>query len=90
MHQKENIELKKIVDKLQQRLSPMNSEVCGPSKSQKDIEKKKLLRGKLRMTSTVSHYTKNRLADMNWLTSPQNLLNWADKRVIQLNKLPSH
>ena len=46
MHQKENIELKKIVNKLQQRLNLMNSRVFGPSKSQKGIEKKKPVRGK--------------------------------------------
>nr|WP_239469699.1 hypothetical protein [Bacteroides caecigallinarum] len=28
-----------------------------------------------------------RLSDMDWNTSQQNLLNWTDKGVIQLNKL---
>ena len=39
MHQKENIELKKMN-------ATMNSRVFGPYKSQKDIEKKKPVRGK--------------------------------------------
>ena len=30
---------------------------------------------------------KNRLSDMDWNTSVQNLLNWADKGAMQLNKL---
>ena len=46
MHQKENIELKKIINKLQQCLNLMNSKVFGPSKSQKGIEKKKPVRGR--------------------------------------------
>lgn len=45
-HQKENIELKKIVNKLQQHQNLMNSRVFGPSKSQKGIEKKRPVRGK--------------------------------------------
>lgn len=45
IHQKENIKLKKIVNKLQQRLNLMNSRVFGLSKSQKGFEKKKSVRG---------------------------------------------
>ena len=45
MHQKENIELKKMNATLQQRLNLMNSMAFGPSKSQKGIEKKKPVRG---------------------------------------------
>ena len=46
MHQKENIELKKMNATLQQRLNLMNSMAFGPSKSQKGIEKKKPVRGR--------------------------------------------
>ena len=40
---------------------------------------------KIRMATSVNREAKNH--DMDWLTSPQNLLNWADKGAIQLNKL---
>ncbi|MDM8257854.1 hypothetical protein [Phocaeicola barnesiae] len=46
MHQKENIELKKMDATLQRLLNLMNSRTFGPSKSQKGIEKKKPVRGR--------------------------------------------
>ena len=46
MHQKENIELKKMNATLQRLLNLMNSRTFGPSKSQKGIEKKKPVRGR--------------------------------------------
>lgn len=39
------------------------------------------------MATPANCGARNRLADMDWLTSPQNLLNWADKGAIQLNRL---
>ena len=42
---------------------------------------------KIRMATPANREARNRLADMDWLTSPQNLLNWADKGAIQLNRL---
>ena len=42
---------------------------------------------KIRMATPANREARNRLADMDWLTSPQNLLTWADKGAIQLNRL---
>lgn len=39
------------------------------------------------MCSLDYRESKNRLADMDWNTYRQNLANWADKGVVQLNKL---
>lgn len=39
------------------------------------------------MSTPAYREAKNRLSDMDWNTSPQNLLNWADKGVMQLNQL---
>ena len=39
------------------------------------------------IATPANREARNRLADMDWLTSPQNLLNWADKGAIQLNRL---
>ena len=41
----------------------------------------------LQMATPAHREAKNRLTDMDWQTSPQNLLNWADKGALQLNKL---
>lgn len=42
----------------------------------------------MRKISTPAYReTRNRLSDIDWNTSPQNLLNWADKGAIHLNKL---
>lgn len=46
-----------------------------------------LLFNRFQMATPANREAKNRLADMDWLTSPQNLLNWADKGAIQLNRL---
>ena len=39
------------------------------------------------MSTPAYREAKNRLSDMDWNTSVQNLLNWADKGAMQLNKL---
>ena len=39
------------------------------------------------MATPAHREAKNRLTDMDWQTSPQNLLNRADKGALQLNKL---
>ncbi|MCF2594575.1 transposase [Bacteroides caecigallinarum] len=39
------------------------------------------------MSTPAYREAKNRLSDMDWNTSPQNLLNWAEKGAMQLNKL---
>nr|WP_239465288.1 hypothetical protein [Bacteroides mediterraneensis] len=39
------------------------------------------------MSTPAYKEAKNRLSDMDLNTSPQNLLNWADKGAMQLNKL---
>ena len=39
------------------------------------------------MSTPAYREAKNRLSDMDWNTSVQNLLNWADKGAILLNKL---
>ena len=46
-----------------------------------------LLFNRFQMATPANREARNRLADMDWLTSPQNLLNWADKGAIQLNRL---
>ena len=38
-----------------------------------------LLFNRFQMATPANREARNRLADMDWLTSPQNLLNWADK-----------
>ena len=42
---------------------------------------------RFQMSTPAYMGARNRLSDMDWNTSFQNLLNWADKGVIQLNKL---
>ena len=42
-----------------------------------------LLFNRFQMATPANREARNRLADMDWLTSPQNLLNWADKGAIQ-------
>ena len=44
---------------------------------------------KIRMATSENREARNRLADINWLTSPQNLLNWADKGAIQNRLIPA-
>ena len=39
------------------------------------------------MSTPAYREAKNRLSDMDWNTSVQNLLNWVDKGAMQLNKL---
>lgn len=46
-----------------------------------------LLFNRYQMATPAHREAKNRLTDMDWQTSPQNLLNWADKGALQLNKL---
>jgi exonuclease VII small subunit len=46
-----------------------------------------LLFNRFQMATPANREARNRLADMDWVTSPQNLLNWADKGAIQLNRL---
>lgn len=46
-----------------------------------------LLFNRYQMATPAYREAKNRLADMDWNTCRQNLLNWADKGAIQLNKL---
>lgn len=41
----------------------------------------------LLMATPAHREVKNRFTDMDWQMSPQNLLNWADKGALQLNKL---
>ena len=42
---------------------------------------------RFQMSIPAYREAKNRLSDMDWNTSVQNLLNWADKGAMQLNKL---
>ena len=42
---------------------------------------------RFQMSTPAYREAKNRLSDMDWNTSVQNLLNWADKGAMQLNKL---
>lgn len=46
-----------------------------------------LIFNRYQMSTPAYRDAKNRLSDMDWNTSPQNLLNWADKGTMQLNKL---
>ena len=46
-----------------------------------------LMFNRFQMSTPAYREAKNRLSDMDWNTSVQNLLNWADKGAIQLNKL---
>lgn len=46
-----------------------------------------LMFNRYQMSTPAYREAKNRLSDMDWNTSVQNLLNWADKGAIQLNKL---
>ena len=46
-----------------------------------------LLFNRYQMATPAHREAKNRLTDMDWQTSPQNLLNRADKGALQLNKL---
>lgn len=46
-----------------------------------------LISNRFQMSTPAYRKAKNRLSDMDWNTSPQNLLNWADKGAMQLNKL---
>lgn len=46
-----------------------------------------LMFNRYQMSTPAYREVKNRLSDMDWNTSVQNLLNWADKGAIQLNKL---
>ena len=46
-----------------------------------------LMSNRFQMSTPAYREAKNRLSDRNWNTSPQNLLNWADKGAMQLNKL---
>ena len=46
-----------------------------------------LLFNRYQMATPAYREAKNRLADMDWNTCRQNLLNWADKGAVQLNKL---
>ena len=46
-----------------------------------------LMFNRFQMSTPAYREVKNRLSDMEWNTSPQNLLNWADKGAMQLNKL---
>ena len=46
-----------------------------------------LMFNRYQMSTPTYREVKNRLSDMDWNTSPQNLLNWADKGAMQLNKL---
>ena len=46
-----------------------------------------LMFNRYQMSTPAHREAKNRLSDMDWNTSVQNLLNWADKGAIQLNKL---
>ena len=46
-----------------------------------------LMFNRFQMSTPAYGEAKNRLSDMDWNTSVQNLLNWADKGAMQLNKL---
>ena len=46
-----------------------------------------LMFNRFQMSIPAYREAKNRLSDMDWNTSVQNLLNWADKGAMQLNKL---
>lgn len=46
-----------------------------------------LMFNRFQMSTPAYREARNRLSDMDWNTSPQNLLNWADKGAIQLNRL---
>lgn len=46
-----------------------------------------LMFNRYQMSTPAYREAKNSLSDMDWNTSVQNLLNWADKGAIQLNKL---
>lgn len=46
-----------------------------------------LMFNRFQMSTPAYREVKNRLSDMDWNTSPQNLLNWADKGAMQLNRL---
>lgn len=46
-----------------------------------------LMFNRYQMSTPAYREAKNRLSDMDWNTSVQNLLNWVDKGAIQLNKL---
>ncbi len=46
-----------------------------------------LMFNRFQMSTPAYREVKNRLSDMDWNTSVQNLLNWADKGAMQLNKL---
>ena len=46
-----------------------------------------LMFNRFQMSTPAYREVKNRLSDRNWNTSPRNLLNWADKGAMQLNKL---
>ena len=48
-----------------------------------------LMFNRFQMSTPAYREAKNRLSDMDWNTSVQNLLNWADKGAMQLNKLIS-
>ena len=46
-----------------------------------------LMFNRFQMSTPAYREAKNRLSDMDWNTSPQNLLNWADKGAMQLKKI---
>ena len=46
-----------------------------------------LMFNRFQMSTPAYREAKNRLSDMDWNTSVQNLLNWTDKGAMQLNKL---
>lgn len=46
-----------------------------------------LMFNRFQMSTPAYREARNRLSDMDWNTSVQNLLNWADKGAIQLNRL---
>lgn len=46
-----------------------------------------LMFNRFNMSTPAYMEAKNRLLDMDWNNSHKNLLNWADKNAIQLNKL---
>ena len=81
--------LEKKHNTLVERLSLMNTQTYVSTKSLKGIERKKVLKVSMitKMSTPAYRELKNRLSNMDWYTSPQNLLNRADKSAIQLNKL---
>lgn len=101
LRDKEYKKLEKKHNALVERLSLMNNQTYASSKSLKGIDRKKVVKGKhddkddFDGTPTApagevpqsDSAAKNRLSDMDWNTSVQNLLNWADKGAMQLNKL---